>query len=153
MGTKESQELWSSLNSNCKTIQEFLDDEQTMGKNYSSFFLTKETLEKSGNILDIVTPDDKFSCCFTKAYRKFNRGTGSVLQTQTPYQQPPIARDINNLLSLKLRYFTGNEMKRLLGFPESFTFPDSMSEKQRTKLAGNISFLYILMFVSFMNRV
>ena len=128
MGTKESQELWNSLNSKCLCISEFLDDETVLGSDISEHLVKRQVLEKSGHSLDIVSPDDKFSCCFTKAYRKYNIGTGSILQTHLPYQSAPIARDVDNLLSLKLRYFTGSEMKRLHGFPETFTFPDSMSE-------------------------
>lgn len=150
MGTKESQELWNSLNSQCKCIREFLDNEITLGQDLTPHLLKKQVLQKSGKTLDIVTPDDKYSCCFTKAYRKYHTGTGSVLQTVQPYQEPPVSRDIDNLLSLHLRYFTGSEMKRLHGFPDSFTFPDDMTENQRAKLVGNISFLLLeLSFSSF----
>lgn len=141
MGTKESQELWMQLNSQCKPLKDFLDDEVRLGRDITPHLLKKTILQKSGRTLDIVTPEDKFSCCFTKAYRKYHTGTGSVLQTCSPYQEPPIARDVENLMTLGLRYFTGSEMKRLHGFPETFTFPDSMSESQQAKLVGNISFL------------
>lgn len=39
--------------------------------------------------------------------------------------------------TLKLRFFTSKEVARLMSFPSSFTFPDSVNEKQRYKLLGN----------------
>ncbi|KAJ3131017.1 C-5 cytosine-specific DNA methylase [Irineochytrium annulatum] len=38
---------------------------------------------------------------------------------------------------LKPRYFSSREICRLLGYPESFTFPDGITEQQRWKLLGN----------------
>ena len=137
MGTKESQELWNSLNASCKPIECFLDNTVVLGDDITQYRVPKRVLEKSGRVLDIVSPKDRFSCCFTKAYRKYHTGTGSLLQTTEPFQDAPICRDMKNLLSLNLRYFTSNEMKRLHGFPESFTFPDEVNENQRAKLVGN----------------
>ena len=37
----------------------------------------------------------------------------------------------------RLRYFSGTEMARLLGFPGSFSFPDHVSLRQQWKLMGN----------------
>ena len=139
MGTKESHELWNSLNSKCRPLRDFLDNPIVLGNDLTPHLVNQSILQKSGNHLDIVTPDDRYSCCFTKAYRKYHTGTGSLLQTATPYQMPPVARDLENLKSLKLRYFTGTEMKRLHGFPEDFGFPDDLPETQRAKLVGNIS--------------
>lgn len=137
MGTKESQELWNSMNASCAPLSSFLDNEVVLGKDITQYRVPRRVLEKSGRILDIVSPTDHYSCCFTKAYRKYQTGTGSVLQTEEPYQQAPICRDVDNLLKLGLRYFTSSEMKRLHGFPESFGFPDEVNENQRAKLVGN----------------
>lgn len=38
---------------------------------------------------------------------------------------------------LKLRFFTPKEVARLMSFPEGFTFPESVNEKQQYKLLGN----------------
>lgn len=159
MGTKESHDLWNTLNEKCRPLSDFLDPTIVIGTDLTPHYVRHLHLQKSGAHMDIVTPEDKYSCCFTKAYRKYHTGTGSLLQTATPYQEPPVARDIDNLLSLKLRYFTGTEMKRLHGFPETFDFPDDMPENQRAKLVGNISFEMIALYClvlhcsSFMNRV
>lgn len=148
MGTKESQELWNELNAKCKPLRDYLDSVLEIGTDITPFLVPDRILQKSGSNLDIVSPDDKFSCCFTKSYRKYHTGTGSLLQTVEPYQKAPIERSIENLRSLRLRYFSGMEMKRIHGFPESFTFPEEMNENQRVKLVGNIS-LYCLNHVFF----
>ena len=134
MGTKESHDLWNSLNTKCKPLSEFLDSPMQLGTDLTPFLVKQSVLQKSGPHLDIVTPNDKYSCCFTKAYRKYHRGTGSLLQTTIPYQLPPVSRDLDNLMSLKLRYFTGTEMKRLHGFPEDFGFPDDMPPNGTQKI-------------------
>ncbi|KAK8800866.1 hypothetical protein WA588_001697 [Blastocystis sp. NMH] len=145
MGTKESHELWNSLNSKCRPLRDFLDNPIVLGNDLTPHLVKQSILQKSGNHLDIVTPDDRYSCCFTKAYRKYHTGTGSLLQTATPYQMPPVARDLENLKSLKLRYFTGTEMKRLHGFPEDFGFPDDLPETQRAKLSLSVTVVAALL--------
>lgn len=46
------------------------------------FLIPKSILEKSSSwCFDIVSPDDNHSACFTKAYSRYARGTGSVLTT------------------------------------------------------------------------
>eukprot|EP00051_Salpingoeca_urceolata_P020207 m.301337 g.301337 ORF g.301337 m.301337 type:complete len:268 (+) comp19565_c0_seq4:387-1190(+) len=41
------------------------------------------------------------------------------------------------LLALGLRYFTPKEMTRLHCYPEDYTFPDSVTDKQARRLVGN----------------
>ena len=140
MGTKESQDFWNTMNARCKPIRDFLDSILDIGTDVTPYLVPDRVLQKSGKTLDIVSPDDRFSCCFTKSYRKYHTGTGSLLQTAEPYQAAPVERSIDNLRSLRLRYFSGMEMQRIHGFPESFSFPEDMGENQRAKLVGNISF-------------
>jgi hypothetical protein len=59
-------------------IEEFLESHKP---NLDDYLLSPQTLNRFGNILDIVTPSSKKSCCFTKAYGHYVEGTGSVLQT------------------------------------------------------------------------
>jgi tRNA (cytosine38-C5)-methyltransferase len=97
---------------------------------------------------DIVTPQSHRSACFTSGYGRFVKGTGSVLYSGNledrvftltkPEErefQPDWAKDLD--LEKHLRYFSGVEMARLLGFPESFTFPPTVTLKQQWKLMGN----------------
>ena len=41
------------------------------------------------------------------------------------------------LMAFRLRYFTAREISRLMGFPDSFTFPPATSLKQQRRLLGN----------------
>lgn len=49
---------------------------------WSQFRVPKSTLEKTAGCIDIVTPGMHDANCFTKAYQKYVRGTGSVLATR-----------------------------------------------------------------------
>lgn len=63
----------------------------------------------------------------------------SITRRQRPEDRqfdPDWARGCMNL-STELRYFSGMEMSRLMGFPHSFTFPPSIRLKQQWKLVGN----------------
>ena len=104
---------------------------------------------------DIVTPEDRRSACFTQSYGKFIRGTGSVLWQSTIESNdteacsrfaliPPEEREFNPDwskgldLKKKLRYFSGMEVARLMGFDDTvFSFPPDCSLKQQWKLLGN----------------
>lgn len=100
---------------------------------------------------DICTPASTHSACFTSSYGKYVRGTGSVLYTGSDpaaleqYQGRaclPQDREFDadwsvGLNMSDLRYFSGPEMARLFGFPETFQFPASCSLKQQWKLMGN----------------
>ncbi|TWW71478.1 tRNA (cytosine(38)-C(5))-methyltransferase [Takifugu flavidus] len=79
-------------------------------------------------------------------YRKYVEGTGSVLQccldTSVEDVFPSLDQcseeeKVQRLLDLKLRYFTPREVANLMGFPQSFTFPESVSTKQQYRLLGN----------------
>lgn len=127
-------------------ISEFLEDN-----------IDKESLRIPDKILesraawcfDIVTPQDRRSACFTQSYGKFIRGTGSVLWSGDENtcmfrlvlpEEREFRDNWNEGLNLKenLRYFSGLEVARLMGFPMgSFSFPADCSLKQQWKLLGN----------------
>lgn len=98
---------------------------------------------------DTVTPDDTRSACFTHSYGTFIRGTGSVLYTgpahhydrlqlQSPQDRVFDASWKEGLnLEQHLRYFSGREMAKLMGFVDTFSFPDDCGPKQQRKLLGN----------------
>lgn len=151
------------------------DIEKSDINDHKFIFVTEKVLKTNASwCFDIVTPAAKRSACFTSSYGKFVRGTGSVLyigndtcnnivhvddekSTTSPMFQliSPEARDFDTNwngmdLNSKLRYFTGTEMARLMGFPTTvsssndsevgsslFSFPSDCSEKQRWKLMGN----------------
>ncbi|GKY95044.1 hypothetical protein MPSEU_000468700 [Mayamaea pseudoterrestris] len=108
---------------------------------------------------DIVSPEARRSACFTSGYGRFIRGTGSILyqplmtddseQSQVFAAETLVLQDPNErkfqadwlkeskLDTRQLRYFSGTEMARLLGFSNSFSFPSHVTLKQQWKLMGN----------------
>lgn len=51
--------------------------------NYAQYLVPDKVLAKNGHVFDIVKPDGRRSCCFTKGYYHYAQGTGSVLQMNT----------------------------------------------------------------------
>lgn len=95
-------------------------------------------IERWGNAMDIVYPDSKRCCCFTKSYYRYVKGTGSLLATSEIFgyvstQKPTI----QSLKELGLRYFTPREVANLHSFPEDFRFPEHISIRQQYALLGN----------------
>lgn len=87
---------------------------------------------------DIVYPDSKRCCCFTKSYYRYVKGTGSLLATSEIFgygstQKPTI----QSLKELGLRYFTPREVANFHSFPEDFCFPQHISIRQQYALLGN----------------
>ncbi|KAM1022728.1 hypothetical protein ACFX2A_044702 [Malus domestica] len=82
-------------------------------------------VERWGSAMDIVYPDSKRCCCFTKCYYLYVKGTGSLLATL----QPKNKDKASSLKEQHLRYFTPRE------------FPQRISLRQRCALRGN-SFEY-----------
>lgn len=133
-------------------IADFLDMHEAT--NRDSLKIADKLLNSRASwCFDIVTPQDRRSACFTQSYGKFIRGTGSVLWESTSNDDDgassrfalinPEEREFNpdwaQGLNLKenLRYFSGTEVCRLMGFDESFSFPGDCSLKQQWKLLGN----------------
>nr|CAG4652017.1 EOG090X0A4V [Triops cancriformis] len=128
-----------------KAYLEDIDEEEL-----KSYILSDKVLERHYYVLDIRTPEDDHTCCFTKAYTHYAEGTGSVLQhngnvdwkrvcaevaqAQTSGQQDVA---LEKLRSLQLRYFTPREVSNLMGFPHDFSFPKHVSNKARYKMLGN----------------
>jgi tRNA (cytosine38-C5)-methyltransferase len=132
--------------------------------------LSEKDLQKSAAwCLDIVDPHSRRTSCFTSSYGRYMKGTGSVLlETTTDETKKKEKKDsTNNSLAMAvkllppeerqycadwwrritehdpnayLRYFSGSELARLFGFPQShFSFPEDhvVSQKQQWKLMGN----------------
>lgn len=84
---------------------------------------------------DIVSRDSDRSCCFTKSYSRLMEGAGSVIKCVD--ENSVGITDPKELLKLKLRFFTPTEISRLHGFPPHFSFPDTVTDRQRYNLLGN----------------
>mmetsp|Transcript_211 Transcript_211/g.448 ORF Transcript_211/g.448 Transcript_211/m.448 type:complete len:360 (-) Transcript_211:855-1934(-) len=130
---------------------------------HSEYSVKGATKDKYFDALDIVTPYSKRTCCFTKSYFKFAKGTGSILAVNAIPQRDedstgqgtvdqdgkvyvPICSESGNIEKignaetvkhLDLRYFTPREIANLHSFPQAFTFPPDITRKQRYALLGN----------------
>ncbi|XP_013879234.1 tRNA (cytosine(38)-C(5))-methyltransferase [Austrofundulus limnaeus] len=127
-----------------RQLQDFL--EPLTEENLKHYLLAPKTLLRYGLILDIVQPECRRSVCFTKGYGRYVEGTGSVLQccreteiesVFTGLDQLSEKDKLEQLLKLKLRYFTPREVANLMGFPPIFSFPKSISTAQQYKVLGN----------------
>ncbi|XP_058752022.1 tRNA (cytosine(38)-C(5))-methyltransferase 2 isoform X2 [Vicia villosa] len=109
--------------------------EEDNGHEYDSldkYYVHPSLLERWGSAMDVVYPDSKRCCCFTKSYYRYVKGTGSLLATVQPMK-----RDKTSLKEQRLRYFTPREVANLHSFPEDFEFPEQISLRQRYALLGN----------------
>ncbi|KAI8142892.1 S-adenosyl-L-methionine-dependent methyltransferase [Fennellomyces sp. T-0311] len=117
---------------------------------FNTYAIPDKTLLKHGHVFDIVKPSTHRSCCFTKGYYHYAEATGSILQlneelgTADVFEKAASAKSTGNekealelLRSLRLRYFAPREVANLMGFPKSFTFPESTTIKQRYRTLGN----------------
>ncbi|ESR63731.1 hypothetical protein CICLE_v10008576mg [Citrus x clementina] len=97
------------------------------------FLVPLSLIERWGSAMDIVYPDSKRCCCFTKSYYRYVKGTGSLLATV----QPRNKGKASSLKEQHLRYFTPREVANLHSFPGDFQFPHHLSLRQRYALLGN----------------
>lgn len=139
------------LRKDCEKLEDILEKDVAE----SDYLIADKILEKHSFVLDVRTPASRGSCCFTKAYGRYMEGTGSVL---SPFPEDEVAEkyseaknsgeDVNKrveiLGSLKMRFFTPREISRLMCFPESFDFPNSITKKQKYRLLGNSINVYVV---------
>jgi len=106
------------------------------------FLAKSEQAKKYLDALDIVDTRSSKTMCFTKAYSRFMKGTGSLINMtprpdQTDEQERDRARDQRDISNYTLRYFTPREIARLHGFPDSYKFIPSLTKKQQYQMLGN----------------
>ncbi|XP_021758150.1 tRNA (cytosine(38)-C(5))-methyltransferase-like [Chenopodium quinoa] len=103
------------------------------GNSMDQYSVPLSLIERWGSAMDIVYPDSKRCCCFTKSYYRYVKGTGSLLATI----QPKVKGKESSLESQGLRYFTSREVANLHSFPKEFSFPEHVSLRQRYAMLGN----------------
>ncbi|KAJ2727118.1 hypothetical protein GGI07_000002 [Coemansia sp. Benny D115] len=114
--------------SEVRQVKEFL--ENLTQEQMAPYRLNAKVLEKHAYVYDVVTPEDRRTCCFTKGYSHYAEGTGSVLQIKGVVGQDAMTLE-------NTRYFTPREVANLMGFPKEFTLPETTSVKQGYRLLGN----------------
>ena len=111
-----------------------------------------DVLTRYSCLLDIVREDSTGCCCFTKAYRHYVEGTGSVIQCdkeeslEKAFQEylSTGKKSIESIVKLRLRYFSPTEIAGLLWFPAQFHFPADVTMKQQYQLLGNSLNVYVV---------
>ncbi|CAM9156034.1 unnamed protein product, partial [Ectocarpus fasciculatus] len=88
--------------------------------------------------LSIVGRDDRCTFCFTSAYgQTMHRSTGSLLHKQCPVgKRVTRGPDMSLLHSDQIRFFSPREMLSMFGFPDSYSLPDSMSNRHKYRVIG-----------------
>ncbi|KAK4485845.1 hypothetical protein RD792_008492 [Penstemon davidsonii] len=150
----EADEYLDKLLETCRPIKDFLELETSSSKVISDsgimpsnvsevskdseeisnqYLVPSSLVERWGSAMDIVFPESRRCCCFTKSYFRYVKGTGSLLATV-----PGKMKDkTSSLLELRLRYFTPREVANLHSFPPDFQFPQDVSLRQSYALLGN----------------
>lgn len=150
----QSQMNWDKLLEACEPIENFLEYKKSSGQeelessclhtdvsalekavlgSLNQYAVPLSLIERWGSAMDIVFPDSKRCCCFTKSYYRYVKGTGSLLATV----QPQTRDKTSSMEELCLRYFTPREVANFHSFPKDFHFPEHISLRQRYALLGN----------------
>jgi DNA (cytosine-5)-methyltransferase 1/tRNA (cytosine38-C5)-methyltransferase len=109
--------LQTRLQPDCaaRPLSDFLDRNED-----ENLYLRPELLTRHRHGMDFVTPEEGRSTCFIGGYGQRFVGSGSFLLT-----------------GRGVRRFSPSEVARLLGLPEGFRFPGSLSLEARYRLLGN----------------
>ncbi|TYH08014.1 hypothetical protein ES288_A08G281300v1 [Gossypium darwinii] len=116
-----------------ETSETFVEGDEFDFGAIDQFVVPLSLIERWGSAMDIVYPDSKRCCCFTKSYYRYVKGTGSLLATI----QPKNKGKTSSLKEQCLRYFTPREVANLHSFPKDFQFPKHISLRQRFAMLGN----------------
>lgn len=120
----------------------------------SKLKVSNSTLQKYYQAMDIVTPFSINTCCFTKGYGHFVKGTGSVLKMNCDDDDQKDCDNLNDSTRtcedkkqkeiLSLRYFSPKEISRLMSYPEEFQLPPKLSLGQKYRSLGNSVNVYVV---------
>lgn len=117
----------------------------------SQYAVPEKVITTRYKVFDVTAPDMYKSMCFTKAYTQYIEGTGSIYSPCKDGIVDEIfgllmcyandgCKNVNvyeHLQHLALRFFTPNEVARLMNFPPELSFPEDVTDKQRYRLLGN----------------
>ncbi|KAE8691345.1 putative protein phosphatase 2C 22-like [Hibiscus syriacus] len=116
-----------------ETSDKFVEENACDFGSIDQFIVPLSLIERWGSAMDIVYPDSKRCCCFTKSYYRYVKGTGSLLAIV----QPKKKGKTSSLKEQCLTYFTPREVANLHSFPKDFEFPKHISLRQRYAMLGN----------------
>lgn len=103
--------------------------------------LSKDSLERYGSAVDIVTPSSTRSACFTKSYGSYFSGCGSYLCSRLDFVEGKrltvhALADPLQLVDV-VRSFSPREVANLMCFPVEFNAPPHITVKQMYRCLGN----------------
>ncbi|KAH9985762.1 S-adenosyl-L-methionine-dependent methyltransferase [Russula vinacea] len=139
-----------TIENNVRSLRDYLDRKDTQTK----YAVSERVLMKWGRLFDIVLPSATRTCCFTRGYTQLVERAGSILQeseeldTTATFDKFLLAqangdvRAVEILRPLRLRYFSPEELLRLLCFEDAgsdstFRWPEGVSTKTKYRLIGN----------------
>ncbi|XP_050419759.1 tRNA (cytosine(38)-C(5))-methyltransferase [Adelges cooleyi] len=129
----------------CKSITKVSDVLCERGEDLEKYLIRDDLLLKYYKVLDVVTRNSTGSCCFTRSYGTYLRGTGSVFSSLDDQQVKQITNcencDLESLKNLKLRFFTPAEIAKFMCIPIT-NFP--VSDKKAYQLLGNSINVYVV---------
>jgi len=88
--------------------------------------------------LSYVGEEDRCTFCFTSSYGKtIHKASGSCLHLEEKRGKRVVKEDdMTNRYSGKVRLFSPDELLRIFGFPDWFTYPDTFTDFQKWKVIG-----------------
>lgn len=143
------QRLPNCITPQIQTVASALDNiDKDNDDHLSKYLIEDDVLTKRFPLFDVKFPQSTNTNCFTKAYTHYAEGTGSVYCSVDSSQLDdalvlykdqnfPCEKKLELLKTLKLRYFTPAEVAKLMCFPNSFSFPSEINDKQRYRVLGN----------------
>ncbi|VDO51847.1 unnamed protein product [Haemonchus placei] len=104
-------------------------------------YLKKDTLQKYGQAIDVVTLNSTRSACFTKSYGSYISGCGSYFCSKSDLVDgqhlDPQALVDGEFPQDVVRLFSPREVANLMCFPREFKQPPDASDKQMYRCLGN----------------
>merc|ERR1719219_70708 len=124
-----------------RTLGEYLDVSSS-NSDLEAYLVPQKNVDKYLEAVDIVDERSLKAMCFTKAYTRFMKGTGSLVNMtpvpgQTDEQERNPERTPRKIENYKLRFFTPSEILRLHGFLPDFEFHSDTTSKQKYQMLGN----------------
>ena len=143
-------DLWKSRRKNlCGSLANALPSSWCVGdivetsEETLKYAVPAKVVKKYGEAMDIVSVKSKSSCCFTKSYGKYVKGTGSVFDKRSLTLS--LSTDANEaIVDRDVRYFSPREVARLMCYPESYNFPSHLTPQQKYKALGNSVNVYVI---------
>lgn len=125
-----------------RTLAEYLHTEKD-NSYLENYLVPSKNAERYLEAVDIVDTRSVKTMCFTKAYTRFMKGTGSLVNMITPLPEQTDEQERNperlprKSENYMLRFFTPEEILSLHGFIPGFEFHPETTKKQKYQMLGN----------------